>query len=478
MRNAIIAIVFVIALAVAAGLGWLAWQNMAPDAANLPAEEIAVEDLASGGGVAEDEDAATDSSADGAAVTDTDAGDSGDSGAAGADAAAAPLRFVYQWNGRLTLWQDGAEQNLGAADATHAPALSPDGELVAFVRDGGLWVMNTQGEQERMLVSAGEIEGMGRDDATAGLHRFAWLPGTRRLLFNTALNLQTGIALTNDLYLVDAESLELTELLAAGTGGEFHIAPDGETIAVVSPDRIRVVNPLGVAQRPDFTFTPLMTYSSFAYYAQPVWAADSSSLAVVIPHPQAVMQPEQPAVIYRLAAHADETQSLGEIQAARPSYWIDPTLQYVAYPHSDPESAGASATGEPVEEGAAQGGAPGVSMRVARLDGSEATTYYEGDGLFLGWSPTGEHFTLATPGGEESIQVGSLSDTTLTPLAGLSHAFSHQVWWVDEARFVVMVADSAQTTVALASVNDAANGDMETLMQMEAGNFMLDLATE
>ncbi|MEX1021028.1 MAG: hypothetical protein WDZ49_15295 [Litorilinea sp.] len=476
MRNVVIAVIFLVVITVAAGLGWMAWRTAAPDdLALVGGDEISVQDLAAATPPAGEEE--TDTADEVAADTEADTGADPDAEADVAESALARLReevaFVYNWNTRLGIWRNGEDVSLGSVDASPSPRLASAGDLIAFARDGGLWVMGIDGEQERLLVSQSEIEGMGNADTTARLHRIAWLPGTSRLLFNTALNLEMGLALSNDLHMVDVDTLDLTEILPAGAGGEFYAAPDGATIAVIAPDRIRFVDPLGVAQRPAFLFPPVVTYSEYIYYPQVVWAQDSRAVAVVIPHPEAVVQPEQPASIYRLAAGADETTMLGQIQAGSPTYWIDPTLQHVAYtqidfPDADP---GAEAGAEAGAEGAVPA-PPTVSIVAAQLDGTPLGTLYEGGGQFVGWSPTGEHFALATPDGAESMQIGSLGQETLTPLAGLSHAFSHQVAWVDTEHFVVVVADAAATTVALGNVQ----GELEALMQVEAGSFTLDMA--
>lgn len=472
MRNLGIAVAFIVIVALAGGLAWLA-MGTTPTTPESPAvtEGVPGQTTEEAEDTTGEDSAGTDSAGvaagvDAVPVTEADA-------SAGMLAELRDqIAFTYLWNGRLGVW-DGqiGERTIAMADPAVTPRVAPDGSLIAFARDGGIWIMNADGSDERLLVSEGEVEGMGNDETTARLHRMAWLPGTRRLLFNTALNVEMGIALSNDLHSVDVDSLDLAEILPAGAGGEFTVAPDGSAIAVVTPDRIRVVNPLGIAQRPDFPFAPVLTYSEFIYYPAVTWAQDSTALAVVIPHPEAVLQPEQPAALYRLDARGEAAPQIGTLHAAMPTYWIDPTLERVAFfqnSETEPEPADTDA-GE--AEAEAEGGAPVMpALVIAQVDGSDIRTYYRGAGQFVGWAPDGVHFVLATPDGEESIQIGRVGSDTLQPLAGLSHAFSHQAQWLDDQHLLVTVTDAASTTVVLASVA----GALETLMEVDAGTFALE----
>lgn len=473
MRNVGIGIGFVAVVGIAAVLGWFAWQNtqqsgVLSSSAGGDNTSVAQSDPVPAEG-ADASAADADNTTSGAEEQNAGASASAADAQNAAGGPASDLRFVYLWDSRLGLWHGGEDQNLATADSNHPPQISSDGRLIAFVRDGSLWVMNAEGEEERLLVSESEIESMGNAETSARLHRFAWLPGTHHLLFNTALNIDMGFTLTNDLYRVEADSLDLVELLPSGTGGEFTIAPNGQAIAVVAPDQIRLIAPDGAELRPAFAYEPVLTYSEFAYYPQAVWSAESNRVAVAIPHAEGFVNTQEPATVWALGIDAGEPEMVGQIQSDAPSFWIDPTLQYIAYMRAveleaEPEvEVEMGADGEIETPG-------GYAIAISPLDGSEIHSYFEGAGQFLGWSPDGAHFTVVSPGEAEPIQLGAIGQADLIPLAGLNHAFSHQVTWLDAEQYIVVGGDSMETAVALGSVS----GELTRLLELEPGSFALD----
>ena len=52
------------------------------------------------------------------------------------------------------------------------PAVSPDGQLIAYVRDGQIWLMRPDGSEQRQL--------------TTGGFRPVWSPDGRRLVYRSA----------------------------------------------------------------------------------------------------------------------------------------------------------------------------------------------------------------------------------------------------------------------------------------------------
>jgi hypothetical protein len=62
----------------------------------------------------------------------------------------ASLRIAFTYDKKIWLWQNGiAEPLTGIEEYTHTPVrISDDGEIIAFARDG-LWLINSDGSQER-----------------------------------------------------------------------------------------------------------------------------------------------------------------------------------------------------------------------------------------------------------------------------------------------------------------------------------------
>lgn len=119
------------------------------------------------------------------------------------------------------------------------PILSPDGTKVLFQREvesgsAGLhrfelWVISTDGSDERRLVSAADLPGqMGytiEAEEETMLDRLpqqvAWLDDSRRIAFNTLLEAGYGVLSFYDLWIADTETGTVTRLLEDGDGGSF-----------------------------------------------------------------------------------------------------------------------------------------------------------------------------------------------------------------------------------------------------------------
>jgi hypothetical protein len=156
-----------------------------------------------------------------------------------------------------------------------------------------LWVINSDGTDERLLVSAEDLDTMAPGDARAAPHQFEWVPGRNQLAFNTHLQMAFGSALNNDLHRVDASTGEWSTLLPAGEGGGFYYSPDGSQIAVVTGGEIDLVDAEGRQRERVLTYTPVNTGSEYQFYARPVWASDGHALRVAIPPPVPHAQPAE-----------------------------------------------------------------------------------------------------------------------------------------------------------------------------------------
>ncbi len=298
------------------------------------------------------------------------------------------LRVVYLSDARIWLWAEGQgaiplteEGFLGGID------LSDDGTIVAFVRDdASLWMVRSDGTGERELVSANDFAAMQPTDPGVVLHRFEWVPGTHTLAYNTRQIMQVGSALNNDLRLVNADTLEQTVLLPPGEGGEFAYSPDGRQIAISTPSTISLVDLEGSNRRQVLEYLPVATYSEVQYYAQPVWAADSSALRVAIPAPDPLAEPAPLTSIWHLPTDGTPARLIGNIAAQpliRPVF--SPDLTHVAYL-------------------AGQG-----SLFVTDLDTGETVSYQSGVDDVGGWSLDSRHFGFMTfSEGQPQTHIGRL----------------------------------------------------------------------
>ena len=201
------------------------------------------------------------------------------------------LRVAYVKDADVWIWdaESGPEQ-LTLGGGVEVVWISDDGLYIAFIRDGDIWAVNSDGGSERQLTHAEDFQELSLDPeiepyvTAIGLTNMAWQPGSHRFYFSTSPQMEgPGLFLSDDLWMVDVDSGELSMVLAPGEGGNFYFSPDGRKLAIVTPGRIDLMDAGGSGRREAFTHTPVITFSEFEYYAQPVWAPDSNSLRVAIP---------------------------------------------------------------------------------------------------------------------------------------------------------------------------------------------------
>jgi hypothetical protein len=333
-------------------------------------------------------------------------------------------------NGNIFLWREDVEAvaltNWGGASRVK---ISDDGTIVAFERGGDLWMVRSDGTDERQLISADVLE-----QAGVSLYRFEWVPGTHTLAFNTSLNLDHGLALNDDLQLVDADTLEQTLLFPSGEGGEFYYSPDGSQVAISTGNNsIVLYDADGDNQRLVQNYTPVSTASEFKYYAQPVWATDSSSLRVAIAPPDPYVDPQLTS-IFRLSTDNGPGQPhlMGTLEVARMGQPVfSPDFTRVAYLQS------------------AEVGTPGIqsALLIAELDPGgigESITYYPEAYTILGWSPDSNYFAFLTNPQQPTAMIGQLGIDPFPALELQSDAddsfysASIDVTWVDDSRYLFL----------------------------------------
>lgn len=210
----------------------------------------------------------------------------------------ASLRVVSSYDKQLWLWQNGTARSLTAVGEYTEAYISDDGERIAFSEDG-LRVINSDGSNERLLVGPNDFKSMEPKDPGVNLHQFGWLPGTHKLLFNTRLMADYGLWYTNDLYVANADTLQWKALRKPEEGGKFSIAPDGQSVALITPNQISVMNIDGSHYRVLLNYNVPFP-SEVAFYARPTWEPDSQSLTVPIPPEDFFYQTTSPTIVWRL----------------------------------------------------------------------------------------------------------------------------------------------------------------------------------
>jgi hypothetical protein len=236
------------------------------------------------------------------------------------------LNIVYVKDGNLWLWRQSQASQLTSGVSVYKPDLSPDGTMVAFLKQVDdfhteLWAINSDGTNQRRLVGIADLDTIGggvRDPNAAAINplRYAWIPGTHTLAFNTYQVFQgPGSSPLDDLHTVDADTATITTLLLSGWGGDFTYSLDGSQIALSKSNQINLVNADGSNWRTVLNYQPVSTYSEYTYYARPVWSPDSAYLRVAIPPADPLAEPRQPTALWFIPLDGSPPRQEGSVLA-------------------------------------------------------------------------------------------------------------------------------------------------------------------
>lgn len=358
------------------------------------------------------------------------------------------LTVAYTSQNDVYLWSRGAAKRLTTSGDAYEPRLSPDGKTIAYLRTVDafhleLWAIETDGTRQRPLVSVDDLDAIGggvRDPAALAInpYRFRWVPESRSLAFNTQQVFQgPGLSLLNDLNLVDADSLQITNLLLSGWGGEFCYSPDGSQIAISQPDQIILANADGSRYRSVLSYDPVTTYSEYRFYAMPVWSPDGDYLMAAIPPVDPLAEPPQATEIWRIST--DDTPALlaGRVQAVpfqEQPVAFSPDLKRIAFLRE---------TGQPQENLR--------ELHLATIDGQGDFIYSKASPIiFQSWSTDGVRFAYST-GLTPETWIGSLDGSPL----GLNPDFNgaQGLRWVNGEQFLFWVRAGNAFELYLAEVD-------------------------
>lgn len=355
------------------------------------------------------------------------------------------VRIVFSKDGNLWVWSGDQPVQLTSSTRDYRPSISDDGELIAFARQVDdyheeLWIIDSDGKEERRIVSVADLDKIGggvRDPSALAVtpYDFSWLPGSHVLAFNTRQVFEgPGLALLDDLNLVDTDTGQLTFLLLAGWGGRFIFSPIGDRIAISTPTSIIITSSDGKEYRPILTYEQVITYSEYLYYATPQWSADGKSLWVAIPPADPLRQPPDYTILWEISPGDGGVRQAGKLITG--PFFLDslsfsPDLQHLAFlrDYGDP--------GENRQE-----------LILARQDGTQNVIYLVEQLLrFLGWAPDSRHF-LFMVGEEQEIWLGEVGGEPQR-LVGLQAIVNPR--WVDNRHFLAIKAGEGHYMFLMAS---------------------------
>ena len=335
--------------------------------------------------------------------------------------------FYNDGSGNLWTWSDaGGTKQLTSSGGVVDLVAAPDGSQVAYAKSSdfinySLWVINSDGSGERQLVSTDDFNGMKSDPAMQGMAPdfITWTPDGSSVAFTTSPKFEgPGYTIQDDLWLVNADNGEKHQIITPGAGGAFYFSPDGSKIALVKPDSIVIANADGSDLRQVFTYTPVSTYSEYAYRAEPVWSPDSTSLWAAIP-PADPLSSGLPTDLWRIPVDGSSAAKLGSISVN----FLSPVALSANQAHILYLSDGAI-LGDNIKE-----------VHIGNVDGSEDTLFYSGDANSpVTWSPDGVHFTFVI-GQASNVQIGQVGGG-YTNLSDTGMAAS--VRWIDNNNYLFL----------------------------------------
>jgi hypothetical protein len=247
-------------------------------------------------------------------------------------------------------------------------------------------------------------------ETTLVVDQFDWVSNTHNFLFGTGFS-GMGLSDTDDLHMIDADTLEWKIVRDAGEGGGiFLISPKGSQLVMVTPSEISIIDINGTNYRSLLKYSQIDTRSEYYYYAVPIWSADSQSLIVDIPPRDYRDNPTAQKVIWRLFANGNHPVMESQLPAHY-LYVFSPDFSKLAY----------SDLKDNVNE-----------IHTANIDGSEDVIYQPGKEMdFETWSPDSEYFIL------HSRQTGEyfLARVGDEPMV-LTEQHSRDFLWIDESYFL------------------------------------------
>ena len=285
----------------------------------------------------------------------------GPSPAPGSAAAASPsptsapvnepgLAVAFVRDGNIQLWNESTGQTQTIVDTGDviAVSMSDDGQVIAFLRrsavqlatgegteQSALWAVDRNGGSPRELVSAESVRQHlnAAERESTNIPQMEWIPGTHRLLFSgwkyIVMAEGESHAVPEGLYLVDADALTNAELISSGNNLHFVPSPDGEQVALMSPNSLGFIDVDGSNQRSD-----ILTYPSLGLAAPlfptGVWTRDSS--AFLITAPVETTGAGMNFTVWRVPVDGSAPESLAEILNSEPrSITFAPDGKHMAF---------------------------------------------------------------------------------------------------------------------------------------------------
>lgn len=344
-----------------------------------------------------------------------------------------PNRNLYAWT------PSGSTQMIFSGGDLSDLKISGDGILIAFTRhdsDGrvSLWICDFDGSNAREVITRADMSTLktNTDSIGAGPVNMRWIPGTHTLTFTSYEVFDgPGMALNDDLITVDGDTGKWEVLLKPHHGGVAAFSPDGKWMALTTPTSVSIMDVNGIpAPGPGLDFPLVLTYSEYWYYPEPVWASDSTQLAVFIPTDDPMKEPRGKSSIWIL-------DTIG----SQPTRQVQITPHFIGPVVVSPDLAKFIYVREV--------GSPADNLRELRsalINGANGFTVFSGGSPDVyGWTPDGDMFAYRATM-EDPITVSQMNGS-IGNLQGTEGADWFQ--WVDSDRFLFtrVTGDTVELTL-------------------------------
>ena len=375
-------------------------------------------------------------------------------------AAAGSFSLAYTDGGDVWLIEgEAAARQLSTTGGVTQVAISSDGQRIAFARreqvdqPSELWAVNRDGTGQTMLLASTRWNELYDSDGFLfnDLAGMEFLPGGHLLILGTqAVPEGPGVFRYDDLLQLDADTGSLSTLLPPGQGGAFTPSPDGETIAIVRPTSIGLVNADGSDLRADLvTFPMIITYSEYQSYPRVTWSPDSRALGAAIASADP-LAPDPSGTVWRIEADSAAVSSgpaisgdffFSQFSAAA----LAPDLGQIAFGRrgSDPNT---------------------TELYLGQADGSGIAIYTSGDAGWKGWSPDSGHFVFSQDS-PVTLRLGA-PGALASPLGS-----GHTLQWINPGEFVVLGGGEGSWTLSRGTLS----GPLEPLASPSGEHISFDV---
>jgi dipeptidyl aminopeptidase/acylaminoacyl peptidase len=366
----------------------------------------------------------------------------------GFDNLLAELQIVYIKEKNIWLWsKDKGNRQLTQSGAVHQIQVGSDDQLVAYVQQvddyhGELWVIDLNGQNERRILGVFELDELGsgaRDPNSVAInpYQFSWIPGTRKIAFNTRQVFQdSSFIRLDDLNWVDIDSLERRTIILPFQGGNYRYSPDGSLIAVSTPNEVSIITADGAKRNSVLTYDQVISYSEQKYYADPIWSPNTKTLYVAIPPPDPLADPRNPTTLWEIPATDLKAIQIGSV-IAQP--YIDsevvfsPDLNKIVFLRE---------TGNPSENM--------TEVVIASKDGTAEQLVQKGKFVqLLAWSPDSNFFVFKQ--GENWEAKILKNGNQIEPLMGDPFGI-YNLKWVDDEAFLILKENGVNFSLILSSL--------------------------